>query len=195
MDSSSSYCIKVESSKINPPRPTPPSNVERRHVVDIDGISIVHSSIIILNSRSANNELFSPEHDEEGGWGTKIKEYDQSGVVQKMGSLAYLTWEELGVASLGKDGGKSLLTGVSGYAKPGVGPSGCGKSTLLDSLAGWLASNTRHTGRVLINGRKQRLTYGTLDANIHPLMRKDKPQNGADYSISLNFRTIFGYKS
>ncbi|XP_023735070.1 ABC transporter G family member 1 [Lactuca sativa] len=97
----------------------------------------------------------------------------ESGVVEERRSLAYLTWEELGVVvssserNAGKDGCKSILSGVSGYAKPGeivaiMGPSGCGKSTLLDSLAGRLASNTRHTGRVLINGRKQRLTYGTL---------------------------------
>ncbi|CAI9285292.1 unnamed protein product [Lactuca saligna] len=97
----------------------------------------------------------------------------ESGVVEQRRNLAYLTWEELGVVvssserNAGKYGCKSILSGVSGYAKPGeivaiMGPSGCGKSTLLDSLAGRLASNTRHTGRVLINGRKQRLTYGTL---------------------------------
>ncbi|CAH1426966.1 unnamed protein product [Lactuca virosa] len=97
----------------------------------------------------------------------------ESGVVEERRSLAYLTWEELRVVvsssewNAGKGRCKSLLSGVSGYAKPGeivaiMGPSGCGKSTLLDSLAGRLASNTRHTGRVLINGRKQRLTYGTL---------------------------------
>ncbi|KAI3525553.1 hypothetical protein L1887_04416 [Cichorium endivia] len=113
----------------------------------------------------------SPEPNEEEV-GIEIVECE-SGVVEKRGSLAYLTWQELGVAvssseeSAGKDGCKYLLTGVSGYAKPGeivaiMGPSGCGKSTLLDTLAGRLASNTRHTGRVLINGRKQRLTYGTL---------------------------------
>ncbi|CAI9285298.1 unnamed protein product [Lactuca saligna] len=97
----------------------------------------------------------------------------ESGVVEDRRRLAYLTWEELGVVvsssewNAGKDGCKSILSGVSGYAKPGeivaiMGPSGCGKSTLLDSLAGRLASNTRHNGRVLINGQKQRLTYGTL---------------------------------
>ncbi|XP_023735043.1 ABC transporter G family member 1 [Lactuca sativa] len=95
------------------------------------------------------------------------------GIVYERRSLAYLTWEELRVVvsssewNTGKDGCKSILSGVSGYAKPGeivaiMGPSGCGKSTLLDSLAGRLASNTRQTGRILINGRKQRLTYGTL---------------------------------
>ncbi|KAK1352508.1 ABC transporter, G1, P-loop containing nucleoside triphosphate hydrolase [Heracleum sosnowskyi] len=80
---------------------------------------------------------------------------------------AYLTWEELTVTvSGGKKGPISILQDVTGYARPGevlaiMGPSGCGKSTLLDALAGRLASNTRQTGDVLINGRKQQLTYGT----------------------------------
>ncbi|KAI7745985.1 hypothetical protein M8C21_026849, partial [Ambrosia artemisiifolia] len=86
---------------------------------------------------------------------------------------AYLTWEKLGVAvssssgSADKNGYKSVLTDATGYAKPGeivaiMGPSGCGKSTLLDSLAGRLASNTRQTGQILINGHKSRLAYGTM---------------------------------
>ncbi|KAI3715847.1 hypothetical protein L6452_22835 [Arctium lappa] len=125
-----------------------------------------------MGSLVHNNNGISPEP-HEGGWGIEIIE-SESPVMEKKGSTGeYLTWEELGVAvssskqGAGKDGCKSLLTGVTGYAKPGeivaiMGPSGCGKSTLLDSLAGRLASNTRHTGRILINGRKQRLTYGTL---------------------------------
>ncbi|KAL8156017.1 ABC transporter G family member 1-like [Apium graveolens] len=81
---------------------------------------------------------------------------------------AYLTWEDLTVTvSGGKKGAKSILQDLTGYARPGeilavMGPSGCGKSTLLDALAGRLGSNTRQTGDVLINGRKQQLTYGTL---------------------------------
>ncbi|KAL7227714.1 hypothetical protein ACSBR1_022564 [Camellia fascicularis] len=71
--------------------------------------------------------------------------------------------------SKGKDGtnhNKSILRGLTGYARPGevlavVGPSGCGKSTLLDALSGRLGSKTRQTGEVLINGRKQQLAYGT----------------------------------
>ncbi|KAI9095694.1 hypothetical protein K1719_026254 [Acacia pycnantha] len=61
---------------------------------------------------------------------------------------------------------KTILGGLSGYAKPGqllaiMGPSGCGKSTLLDTLAGRLGSNTRQAGEILINGHKQALAYGT----------------------------------
>ncbi|KAL0384449.1 UNVERIFIED_CONTAM: ABC transporter G family member 11 [Sesamum radiatum] len=84
------------------------------------------------------------------------------------GSGVYLTWEELWVTvSTGKrDGAKSILRGLTGYACPGevlaiMGPSGCGKSTLLDALAGRLSSRTRQKGEILINGQKQKLAYGT----------------------------------
>lgn len=54
----------------------------------------------------------------------------------------FLTWEDLCVTvSNGKSGTKSILQGLTGFARPGeplalMGPSGCGKSTLLDALAG-----------------------------------------------------------
>lgn len=54
----------------------------------------------------------------------------------------FLTWKDLWVTvSGGKEGGKSILQGLTGYASPGhvlaiMGPSGCGKSTLLDALSG-----------------------------------------------------------
>ncbi|KAJ6754657.1 hypothetical protein OIU79_027297 [Salix purpurea] len=79
----------------------------------------------------------------------------------------FLTWKDLWVTvSDGKKGSKSILQGLTGYARPGellaiMGPSGCGKSTLLDTLAGRLGSSTRQTGDILINGHKQRLAYGT----------------------------------
>ncbi|WJX52528.1 ATP-binding cassette sub- G member 1 [Trifolium repens] len=79
----------------------------------------------------------------------------------------FLTWEDLWVTvSNGNSGRKPILEGVKGYAKPGqllsiMGPSGCGKSTLLDVLAGRLGSKTKQTGKILINGCKQALAYGT----------------------------------
>ncbi|CAA0828319.1 ABC transporter G family member 11 [Striga hermonthica] len=80
----------------------------------------------------------------------------------------YLTWEDLCVTVFSraqKDGTKSILTGLTGYACPGqvlaiMGPSGCGKSTLLDALSGRLSSRTRQKGEILINGGKKKLAYG-----------------------------------
>ncbi|KAK7319444.1 hypothetical protein RJT34_04165 [Clitoria ternatea] len=87
------------------------------------------------------------------------------GEIEEEGRL--LTWKDVWVvtASSKKKGSKSILQGLTGYAKPGellaiMGPSGCGKSTLLDTLAGRLGSKTRLTGEILINGHKRALTYG-----------------------------------
>lgn len=55
---------------------------------------------------------------------------------------AFLTWNDLWVTvNTKKSGSKSILKGLTGYARPSellavMGPSGCGKSTLLDALAG-----------------------------------------------------------
>lgn len=79
----------------------------------------------------------------------------------------YLTWEDLWVtASNGRSASHVILAGLTGYAQPGevtaiMGPSGCGKSTLLDALAGRLGSSTRQSGHILVNGRRQRLSFGT----------------------------------
>ncbi|KAJ8628654.1 hypothetical protein MRB53_021977 [Persea americana] len=83
------------------------------------------------------------------------------------GNRISLTWEDLWVtASNGSAGSRAILQGLMGYAQPGevlaiMGPSGCGKSTLLDTLAGRLGSNTKQSGEILINGRKQTLAFGT----------------------------------
>jgi ABC-type multidrug transport system ATPase subunit len=58
---------------------------------------------------------------------------------KKGGDGVFLTWEDLCVTV--SNGTKSILRGLTGYARPAellaiMGPSGCGKSTLLDTLAG-----------------------------------------------------------
>ncbi|CAD6218859.1 unnamed protein product [Miscanthus lutarioriparius] len=78
-----------------------------------------------------------------------------------------ISWEDLWVSAAGGKAGRvPILCGLNGYAHPGevlaiMGPSGCGKSTLLDALAGRLGSNVSQKGDILINGRRQKLAYGT----------------------------------
>ncbi|XP_062200122.1 ABC transporter G family member 1-like [Phragmites australis] len=78
-----------------------------------------------------------------------------------------IAWEDLWVSAGGGKGARlPILCGLNGYASPGevlaiMGPSGCGKSTLLDALAGRLGSNVSQKGDILINGRRQKLAYGT----------------------------------
>ncbi|PKI47207.1 hypothetical protein CRG98_032429 [Punica granatum] len=83
------------------------------------------------------------------------------------GRSVFISWEDLWVKVPDKKSkSRSILRGLTGYAKPGqvlaiMGPSGSGKSTLLDALAGRLDSKARQTGQILVNGRKQPLAYGT----------------------------------
>ncbi|CAM6119816.1 unnamed protein product [Calypogeia fissa] len=79
---------------------------------------------------------------------------------------ATLTFQELRVSV--ELGGvmRTVLDSVSGYAEPGkmlgiIGPPRSGTSTLLDTLAGKLTRNAVYEGEILINGRRQQLTYGT----------------------------------
>ncbi|XP_048573095.1 ABC transporter G family member 1-like [Triticum urartu] len=80
----------------------------------------------------------------------------------------FLTWEDVCVTAAG--GGRrppvSILSRISGHAAPGevlaiMGPSGCGKTTLLDTLAGRLGPGVTETGFILINGRREKLAFGT----------------------------------
>ncbi|KAL3721764.1 hypothetical protein ACJRO7_034151 [Eucalyptus globulus] len=83
------------------------------------------------------------------------------------GSGMFLTWKDLWVTAPDqRNGTHPILQGLTGYAEPGrmlavMGPSGCGKSTLLDALGGRLNSSTQQKGEILINGRKQPLSFGT----------------------------------
>ncbi|KAG8093321.1 hypothetical protein GUJ93_ZPchr0012g21121 [Zizania palustris] len=92
-------------------------------------------------------------------------------VVDDPGPGIFLTWEDVRVtvAAGARTRGAppaSILDGISGHARAGevlaiMGPSGCGKTTLLDTLAGRLGAEMNQTGVILINGRQQKLAFGT----------------------------------
>ncbi|KAK7252301.1 hypothetical protein RIF29_36147 [Crotalaria pallida] len=95
-----------------------------------------------------------------------IKSTERGGSFEGDQESLTVTWENLCVTVPNGNKRKPILQGVTGYAQPGrllaiMGPSGCGKSTFLDALAGRLSSNMKHTGKILINGHKQSLAYGT----------------------------------
>ncbi|PHT46332.1 ABC transporter G family member 11 [Capsicum baccatum] len=80
---------------------------------------------------------------------------------------AHLAWKDVNVmVTLNNGDTRNVLEGLTGYAEPGtftalMGPSGSGKSTLLDALSGRLASNAILSGKVLLNSRKAKLSFGT----------------------------------
>ncbi|GJN12251.1 hypothetical protein PR202_ga30547 [Eleusine coracana subsp. coracana] len=93
--------------------------------------------------------------------------------------MVFLTWEDLSVTAFGNKGSHAMiLDGLTGYARPGevlalMGPSGCGKTTLLDTLAGRLGHNMKATGDILINGRREKLAFGTSVRLSTPFLRHD----------------------
>ena len=89
---------------------------------------------------------------------------------------ARLSWKDLTVmVTLSNGETQNVLEGLTGFAEPGtftalMGPSGSGKSTLLDSLASRLAANAFLSGNIYLNGRKQKLSYGTAVSILQPLL-------------------------
>ncbi|CAN6209890.1 unnamed protein product [Urochloa humidicola] len=87
--------------------------------------------------------------------------------LEEASPVVFLTWEDLTVtASSGRGSRAVILDGLTGCASPGevlalMGPSGCGKTTLLDALAGRLGTDKKGTGDILINGRREKLAFGT----------------------------------
>ncbi|CAO2034104.1 unnamed protein product [Urochloa humidicola] len=83
------------------------------------------------------------------------------------GHGVFLTWQDVSVTAVDESGRrKVILDRITGCARPGqvlalMGASGSGKTTLLDTLSGRLGIDMSGTGDILINGRRERLSYGT----------------------------------
>nr|CAB3484041.1 unnamed protein product [Digitaria exilis] len=79
----------------------------------------------------------------------------------------FLTWQDVSVTAVDEKGKhKVILDRITGCARPSqvlalMGASGSGKTTLLDTLSGRLGLDLIGTGDILINGRRERLSYGT----------------------------------
>ncbi|XP_054801384.1 ABC transporter G family member 1-like [Prosopis cineraria] len=132
---------------------------------------IFHSRPSLLDSRV--NHAPSPSHDCVSvvpldtylSIKAKPKNHDNESSSKGQRSVS-VTWQDLCVTVPSGKNKKPILKSLTGYAKPGqllaiMGPSGSGKTTLLDALAGRLGSNTKQTGKILINGHKEALAYGT----------------------------------
>ncbi|KAI3873927.1 hypothetical protein MKW98_001576 [Papaver atlanticum] len=141
----------------------------------IPNLSPSKSPLPLLNNlTSSTMEMESPlPTQNEIGNGRQRGSFRDTGSCT--GAEVLLTWDDLwvtvpsssGSGTRGKNNGKAILQGLNGYAQPSevlaiMGPSGSGKSTLLDALAGRLASNTKQSGSIKVNGRKQSLAFGTL---------------------------------
>ncbi|KAI9121037.1 hypothetical protein K1719_008070 [Acacia pycnantha] len=127
--------------------------------------SLLHPSVAPHNS-SKVVELQTSHDFNTPFENTAIKPTDRSKGTQKEDDGVFMTWEDLWVTVGSGKNKKPLLQNLTGYAKPGqllaiMGPSGCGKTTLLDALAGRLGSSMQETGKILINGHRQALAYGT----------------------------------
>ena len=109
---------------LHPPPSSSASEYEPKHNSRIlqSELDIIESSTVLEVETSGPNTKSNVINNEEMG--------------------VCLTWKDLWVTvTKGRNGGRAILQGLTGYAKPGqllaiMGPSGCGKSTLLDTLAG-----------------------------------------------------------
>ncbi|KAF8752679.1 hypothetical protein HU200_011919 [Digitaria exilis] len=88
-------------------------------------------------------------------------------IEHESGRGVFLSWQDVSVPALDEKGRpKVILDRITGCARPGqvlalMGPSGSGKTTLLDTLSGRLGVDMNGTSDILINGRRERLSYGT----------------------------------
>ncbi|KAL5705182.1 hypothetical protein ACHQM5_023520 [Ranunculus cassubicifolius] len=132
-------------------------------------------SHFLSKSLTADTSIAKPEFDEEITMVNRSNPFSLK-YEEVVGDVVFLTWQDLWVTvSAAKNESFPLIQSLTGYAQPGqilaiMGPSGSGKSTFLDALAGRLESNTRQSGQILVNGRKQRLAFGTSVRKI--LIRK-----------------------
>ncbi|KAL5705183.1 ATP-binding cassette sub- G member 1 [Ranunculus cassubicifolius] len=123
-------------------------------------------SHFLSKSLTADTSIAKPEFDEEITMVNRPNPFSLK-YEEVVGDGVFLTWQDLWVTvSAAKNETLPLIQSLTGYAQPGqllaiMGPSGSGKSTFLDALAGRLESNTRQSGQILVNGRKQRLAFGT----------------------------------
>ncbi|XP_009760682.1 ABC transporter G family member 1-like [Nicotiana sylvestris] len=159
--------IPFNNNNMNPTKNFPFNNSLPPHIAAIEAPSLRVDSEIKRSLEMVHYEtppiIFREEI--KGNNTTTGFEYEE--VVPFNNEGIYLTWKDLWVTVPDKKTGRrAILQGLTGYVQPGqvlaiMGPSGCGKSTLLDTLAGRVDSNTRQTGEILINGRRQALAFGT----------------------------------
>ncbi|KAH0666796.1 hypothetical protein KY285_028002 [Solanum tuberosum] len=116
------------------------------------------------NSSSSLSSVITSSNDDV------IMEIDEASEPQGHNGMvvsAHVAWKDVNVMVTPNNGDtRNILEGLTGYAEPGtftalMGPSGSGKSTLLDALSGRLASNAILSGKILLNGRKAKLSFGT----------------------------------